>query len=280
MMKLRKIILLNIVGLTAIMYSSCSDTDNEMVAPRVAVIEGSINSGEYPSVLFSASVSPGINGSLKESVVNWGKVTISDGEREVVMTGRVDNAYMPPFRYYTTKIVGEPGKTYTITADFADLHAKASMRMPYPTPIDSVSLIQVSDSLFAATLHFTSPADTPAYYYLSMAEENSRSSHKPSMMGSICADMAGIHYSIPILRPKNKISNGKYIAQLKLGETWNIRLNRVEKEVYDFWTAYDNMLLFSSSPFISSNESLPTNILGGYGIWSPQGSSNISITVR
>ena len=277
-MNILKTILLFPVCLTTIIYASCSYMDEP--EPRVAVIEGTFNSGGYPSVLFSASVSPGIKGSLNESVINWGKVVISDGEREIVLTGRVDKAYMPPFRYYTTEMVGEAGKTYTITADFKDLHAKASVRMPYPTPIDSLSLTQISDSLFATTLHFTSPEDTPAYYYLSMVEKNAGSSHKPCMMGTIRADIAGKHYSIPVLRPKVKIDNGKYVAQLKLGETWNIRLNRVEKEVYDFWTAYDNMLLFSTSPFISTDESLPTNVIGGLGVWSPQGSSSINITIE
>ncbi len=277
-MKANKTILsLTLLLLSAIMYTACDDTDAPQT--RKAVIEGVINSGDYPSVLFSASVAPGIDGSLKETVINWGKVTISDGEREVVLTGKVDNAYMPPYRYYTTEMIGEPGKTYTITADFADLHAAASMRMPYPTAIDSITLSQTTDSLFAATLHFTSPDDTPAYYYLTMAEDRKGSVHRLCMMGTIRADVPGKHYSVPVLRPKVKIDSVKYIAQLKLGEEWNIRLNRVEKEVYDFWTAYDNMILFSASPFISTDESLPTNINGGYGIWSPQGSTSTDIIV-
>lgn len=249
--------------------------------PQKAVIEGIFCSGGYPSVYFTSSVSPGIDGKLSDAVINWGKVTISDGEREVVLSGRVDNTGLPPFRYYTFDMVGEPGKTYKITADFKNLHAVSQVRMPCPTPIDSITIKKTdNDSTRAATLHFTSPADTPAYYYLSMRlqERNSRSA--PCMLGSICTDVPNNHYSIPVLKPIVKIDGEKYEAQLEIGEEWEVSLNRVEKEVYEFWKAYDNMVLFSNSPFISSNESLPTNISGGFGVWSPQGTSTMQIKVE
>ncbi len=259
--------------------------------PRKAVIEATFSSGGYPNVLFSSSVVPGVEGNLSEAVVNWGKVTVSDGEREVVLTGKVDNSYLPPFRYTTIDMQGEPGKTYKIIADYGELHAESSVRMPYPVPIDSITFSRTeNDSLRAATLHFTSPSETPSFFYISL-EENKRGSHpSPCLMGTIRTDTPCEHYSLPILNPKLKINyskdelnlndNHKYIPHMSIGEEWVVRLNRVEESVYDFWKAYDNMILFSTSPFVSANESLPTNISNGYGVWSPQGTTSLLIKVK
>lgn len=256
------------------------EKENLEMEPR-AVIEGTFSNGGYPDVLFSASVTPGIDGNLAESMINWGKVTISDGEREVILTGRVDNSYMPPFRYYSLDMKGEPGKTYTITADFKNLHARATAYMPYPTQIDSLTLSSTaSDSLMAATLHFTSPADTPAFYYVTLRNVESKGAALPSLTGTLRADLPNRHYSIPILRPKAKLDSTKYQANFKIGEKWVVYLNRIEKAVYQFWSAYDNMTLFSASPFISSNESLPSNVEGGYGVWSPQGTSTRHLNIE
>ena len=90
---------------------------------RKAVIEGYFRSGEYPAVMFSSSVVPGISGNLTDALINWGKVTISDGDTAVVLTGRVDDSYAPPYIYYTFGMIGIPGRTYTISAESKELKA-------------------------------------------------------------------------------------------------------------------------------------------------------------
>lgn len=265
--------------LFATIIAACDETPSP--ADRQAVIEGYISNDGYPTVYFTSSVTPDDGGSISDAVINWGKVTIDDGEREVVLTGRVDDTGLPPYRYYTLNMVGESGRTYRIKADFKDLHAVSEVRMPFPTPIDGLTFEETSvDTLRAVTLHFTSPEDTPAYYYISMRKQEKESRFSPCVMGSICADIPGAHYSIPVLKPRIKIDGEKYVSSVAVGEKWEVSLNRVEKEVYEFWKAYDNMILFSNSPFISSSQSLPTNIVGGLGIWSPQGVSTLRFEVE
>lgn len=259
--------------LSAALLTGC-ENEPPLQEPQ-AVIEGTFSSGGYPTILFSSSVIPGIDGTLQDAMINWGKVTLSDGEREVVLSGRVDNSYLPPFRYYTLDMKGEPGKTYTVTADFKDLHAESTMRMPYPTEIDSLVFSATDDpGLLALSLHFTSPADTPAYYYITIQGTEKESHPSPCMMGTLAAIEPGQAYSMPVMKPKVKIDTLTYIPHFSIGEECIVHLNRVEKPVYDFWKAYDNMILFSTSPFISANESLPTNVEGGFGVWSPQGTAS------
>lgn len=267
-----------LVVLTLSLLLSCSSKDPDN--GRKAVIEGYIKTDSYPVVLFSSSVVPEMEGNLSDVIVNWGKVSISDGDTTIILTGRVDNLYLPPYKYYTTEMTGTPGKTYTVTADFKELHATASVKMPYPVSIDSVTYISSGNGIMkTATLHFTAPEDTPAYFYLSLQNISTNSVPMPCMMGTIETDRPGASYSIAILKPKIKISGEKYNSQFLPGEEWTVGLNRIERSVYDFWTAYSNMLLFSTSPFISSNESLPTNIHGGYGVLSVEGTSTFKMHV-
>ena len=51
----------------------------------------------------------------------------------------------------------------------------------------------------------------------------------------------------------------------------SVRLERVSKQVYDFWSAFDNASMFGGSQFVTVDSSLPSNIEGGCGVWSAQG---------
>lgn len=263
----------------SVLFQCCDDTPEPY--SRKAVIEGYLRSGEYPSVIFSSSIVPSISGNLADAVVNWGKVTVSDGDTTVILTGKVDDSIVPPFIYYSSDMEGIPGKTYTITAEFKDLHAYSEMTLPEPIGIDSITISPYGpDSLRSATVHFTSPRDTPAFFYLSMCKDERNARMYPCMMGSMKTDLPATHYSIPLLRPKIKIDSTKYISQLLVGEEWIVSLNRIERPIFDFWKAYDDMLMFSQSPFITTSESLPTNIKGGFGVWSVEGSSKMKLKVK
>lgn len=268
------------LAIIPLLFLMSCDEDVSYDAPQ-AVIEGYISQGGYPTVLFSSTIVPGKGGELKDALINWGKVTISDGEREVVLTGSPDKNYLPPFRYHTLDMVGECGKTYTIHAKFNELEAWASCSIPYPTEIDEITLSRTDiDTLWSSTLTFTSPSDVPSFYYVSMRKLERNTHHSPAMISTLRADLPNHKYSIPLLRPRIKTDSTDYISQFISGEEWEISLNRVEEQVYTFWKAYNNMILFGNSPFLSSSESLPSNIMGGYGVWSPQASSTSKIKIE
>ncbi len=272
---------LALVILPILTSTSCTD-DSAPSSPQRGVIQGTIDSDGYPQVFFSASIDPADEGSISDAVINWGKVTVSDGEREVVLTGRVDSDRLPPFRYYSFDMKGKPGKTYTVRADYLDIHLESTCTMQVPVPIDSLSFtLADSPSQRATTLFLTSPEDVPAYFYITLSKADASAIlAPPGFMGTLCADRPRSRYSIPVLRPRQKIDTATYVAQLMVGEEWTIGLHRIDKAVYDFWVAYDNMLLTSNSPFLSSDVNLPTNVRGGFGVWSAQGSTYRSFRVE
>ena len=69
-------------------------------APEI-VVEGWIEDGGFPVVMVTTSVPVSSEyekwDSLEDHLVRWAKVTVSDGENEVVLTGKMDRNYFPPY---------------------------------------------------------------------------------------------------------------------------------------------------------------------------------------
>lgn len=261
--------------------TSCIETQE--IAREKAVIDGWIDSDGFPVVIFTSSLVPGENEiTLADKMIRWGKVTISDGIETIILTGGPDKNYFPPYKYVTYQMKGTPGKKYTITADFKDLHAEAECEMPEPSPITTieVSPIEGNDTLRSASLHFVTPTDVPAYYYITMRDYGDRGRFAPTMLGTYKATEPEKEVSIPLFHPKNHLSDEDFEPMLKVGQIVEVNLCRITREVYDFWLAYDNSVLFGGSQFIDTSQSIVGNIKDGYGVWSAQGVSRALLEVK
>lgn len=270
------------VTVAVLVTASCATESPK--TPVMPVIEGWIDSDGFPVVQFTASIIPGQDESnLEDKILNWGKVTIDDGEKTVIMTGGPAKNYFPPYRYYTYNMKGQPGRTYTVTAEYEELIARASCTMPEPTPIDSIRLepIEGNDTLRAATLCFTAPKDCPAHYYVTLRKAERGERPYPAMLSTVEVTQPGLTVEIPVLNPKNALIGKKtdFVPQLIVGQEVVISLCRITPEVYQFWKDYENFVLFGGSQFVSAG-SLHGNIVGGYGIWSAQGASEYYLKVE
>lgn len=270
-----------IIGIAILLTAACTDAPDK-AAPK-AVIEGWIDSDGYPIVIFTKSIVPSDKGgNAADLMIRWGKVTISDGVDTVILTGGTSDSFFPPYRYYNYTMKGVPGRTYTVIADFdRDIHAEATCRMPFPTPIDSVVFNRVdgNDTLRAAMLYFTAPSDCPAYYNVELRDSIRSGRSYPGTLGVVEAKVSGERMSVPILRPKHELDTIHYIPQLIRGERFEVSLCRIQQPVYEFWRTFNNDVMFGSSLFVGSHTPMPTNILGGYGVWSARGKSSIFVEV-
>lgn len=267
---------LSVITFLTVLLASCSHTD-EPQPSELPVIEGWIDSGGHPIVMFTSAISPDTDGGeLMDKMIRWGKVTISDGEEEIIMTGGRTSEYFPPYRYFTSYMVGRPGRTYTITADYRDMHASAKCYMYEPTKIDSITFrpTEDDDSQLSTTLHFTAPADVPAYYYLTIRELYESPRSLPTMLGCREVVEPGSHVAIPVFNSKQSYNGEPFAAQLKVGHKYIVSLHRIPKEVYDFWSAYDNAVMFGENLLLGLSGSLPANIEGGLGVFSARGTNS------
>lgn len=263
-------------SVVVVMTVACSDYGiDEKEASVKLVVEGHIDSGGYPVVILTASASPAEgNIAISDKLIRWGKVTISDGDTTIIMTGGPNKKYFPPYTYSTFRMKGKPGHTYSITASYDYLNVSASVTMPEPPHIDSIVVndIAEADTLRSATIHFTAADEVPAYYHLSTRVIGIDSLYLPAMMGCYKATVPGEKVKMAVYRGKSGIVSGaKYVPQLPKNYDVSVRLERVSKQVYDFWSAFDNASMFGGSQFVTVDSSLPSNIEGGYGVWSAQG---------
>lgn len=254
------------------------------LSKQTPVIEGWIDSEGYPVILFSESLVPDKSGgTISDKVIRWGKVSVSDGYNEIILTGGPNKNYIPPYIYTTYRMKGEVGKKYKIVADYEDFHIESECLMPEPTPIKAVELSHVenNDNVRSAKLVFVSPQKCPAYYYITVTSLNDGYRRPlPAMMSTYKASEPGKEISIPLFRPKNKLSSESYLANFIVGEVIEIKLCSISEDVYEFWKDYDNAVLFGGSQFVNSAQSLKGNINGGFGIWSAQGVSSRTIEIK
>jgi hypothetical protein len=71
-----------------------------------------------------------------------------------------------------------------------------------------------------------------------------------------------------------------YTPHFVVGDTVDIRLCHITEAAWQFWSAYDNAVSFSSNVFITTNNNMPSNINGGFGIWSAQGITTKTIVIQ
>ena len=116
---MKKLIIILLALITA---AGCSFPDMYDYEPQI-VVEGWIEDGGYPVVIVTSTVP--VTGDyrywdeMQDHIIRWAKVTVSDGEKDVVLTGKMDNDYFPPYVYTTSRLKGESGKTYTLTVEYS-----------------------------------------------------------------------------------------------------------------------------------------------------------------
>ena len=122
--------------LLAALFTACNSQPIEQ--PESLIVEAWIDANGFPYVLIHKSYvlasAPDTITTLENIVENqlipFGKVTISDGETQAILTGRLDTMYLPPYTYTTIDIEGQVGRTYTITVTYNDLYATATTTIP------------------------------------------------------------------------------------------------------------------------------------------------------
>ena len=155
--------------LLACLCVGCEETEVKQVPPQL-VVEGWIDSGGFPIVKLTTTVPVSKQAqstdSLDRFLVRWAKVTVSDGTREVVLTGMPNRDYFPPYIYTTSEMRGEVGKTYTLKVDYQDFHAHAVTTIPKPVALSRISAekIPLYPEWFKLRIDFKDDPTTTDYY--------------------------------------------------------------------------------------------------------------------
>lgn len=260
-------------------------SDLQPSAPQL-VVEGWIEDGAHPVVMLSTTVPVSTQSqdiaTLADHMVRWAKVTISDGESEVILTGGYDSRYMPPYIYTSTSMTGRQGKTYTLTVSSGDYHASATTTIPETVPIDSLTLrpIAGNDTTRLLYLHFSEPQDRKDYYCLFYKIGTEAQQFTKCSMGVFDDNSVGGNVAYPVYKASNINTNGKSTPRFKVGERAYVKLATTDSLSYNFWTDFQNAADLSGNFFMPYTQNVRSNISGGLGYWCGYGASISVIDIR
>ncbi len=268
--------------LAAMLMSGCSE---EPPKPMSMVLEGWIDADGHPTVMIHKSYilanAPDSIQSLEqimeELLIPFGRVAISDGEQEVVLTGRLDTSYLPPYTYSSVYMMGEEGKTYTVTATYREFKATATTTIPPKAKLDSLS-IRASElgmvNVYAYMSHIDSINES---YYALFARQYGQKQYKLCPFGVFTSRDAThgiLKMSVynPILKSEGIQGIANYFQPTDSAD-YQLKVARIDYPSFQFWKAFNEMSISQGLFFVPVYKNLPSNVEGGIGIFSGLGSS-------
>lgn len=273
---------------TLLVLSGCRDVILPSAAPLI-VVEGWIENDKAPIVILTTTVS--VDGAvkdssdLKEHIIRWGKVTVSDGEKEVVLAGRPDERYFPPYIYTTSKIKGEVGKTYHLTVEYSGKTVTSSTTIPSPVPLEYIRAEKVTQSTT------NSPTDdyiliggikdnkeTKDYYKVFTKVQGADSSFVSAFLG--LTDDTIITEDIQEIPINKGISlNGSRESHFKQDDIVFVKFCTLDKTSWEYWSDFEEIESLTSNPFFPITTDIRSNINGGLGYWAGYGSNYYKVEI-
>ena len=250
------------------------------------VVEGWIDKGEFPMIFVTRSVPVNEEyleiADLGQFLERWAKVTISDGEREEVMVGRLDRSYYPPFYYTTSYMRGEPGKTYQLHVESSGgLTADAETTItPETAVIDSfwVTPVAHSDTLYQLHAHINLEESTAQYFKVFTQNDMNLYTTLSSMLGTFSRDMIG-NGDIVINRGRKNVDKD-YITTFSINDTVDVRLVALSEAQYQYWRSFEDMVSLSRNPLFPATDNMPSNVTTGMGYWFGYTASAYLVPIR
>ncbi len=263
----------------------------ELQQPSI-IVEGWIEEGKAPIVLIHKSYvidedsksRASLQSIIGGQMIVFGRVAIFDGADSIILTGRIDTSYMPPYIYTTTQIEGIAGKTYSLHAHYQGYDATAQTTIPSVARFDSIRAQEIAPGQMRLTgyMHGVKKDN----YYMLMAKKLEAHQYRLCPLGVFsgaaanegkmavtiyCPDFSRIGIDI---QKKDSVRPTTVMTFPKSEEQgYSIKLAQIDLESYLYWDQYAAQSMTQGVLFMSVYKNLPSNIQNGLGIWYGMGSS-------
>ncbi|MBI4648819.1 MAG: DUF4249 family protein [Bacteroidia bacterium] len=279
--------------IAAICISCEKDITVELSKPEnKIVIEGAIEQGQHPYIFITRNAAyfePVNDSTLFNMIILDATVIVSDGTiTDTIIQTTIDPYTVPFFKYISTKIIGEIGKTYYLTVHFENRTYTARTFIPPPVILDSIAFKETNevsvDSVGTLWLYFTDP-DTLGNYYRYFTKTLGKDSVFVHPVGSVSDDKIINGQFIEFLAYRGwnpNLTEEQREAELEAlgdiprwafvrGETVVMKFCSIDAAHYHFWRTVELQNSTDGNPFATPN-SVVTNIEGGaLGIWGGYG---------
>lgn len=265
----------------AVLCLSCS-THEETTGAEGFVVEGWIDSGRFPEVKVTRTLSLYTGGmsvdSLDKCIERWARVAVCDGERTVVLTGKPDRNRFPPYIYTTGEMRGEAGKTYTLTVETSDgQYAEAVTTIPEPVLLDSFSVERVPGNDTLCQLYGYTRNRSKCKLFTRVVGLDGE--YKSSYLGLYDVGMIGEDGKVTISRGRTNLKKN-FTPFFSSGDTVLVKFSAIDSVAFRFWRGFEDMVSLSRNPLFPVTKNLQTNMKGALGYWFGYGSSFYSVRLR
>ena len=241
------------------------------------VVEGWIEDGGYPLVMVTRSVPTSLetvsSSDLADYIVRWAKVSVSDGDTTVMLTGKADKDYPTQYLYTTTKIMGQSGKSYTLEVSYRGASAKAVTMIPEGVKLESLSSRKIDgggDGKYYLEATFSDVPGRSDYYRLFSMIRGKETAFTPCFMGTF--DDAGMSGTVTCsVFPGNSISTDGFNPYFIAGDEVRVKLCTMDSSAYAFWKGYDDLVSLSKNPLFPVTVNPASNMIGALGYWAGYG---------
>lgn len=254
------------------LLSACSSDYIIKEEPQL-VVEGWIESGGFPNVIVTTTIPVSEEhkdvDDIADCIVRWAKVTVSDGEREVVLTGFADKSVLPPFMYRTTDMIGEVGKTYTLKVEYKDYIATATTTIPEVVPIKNITRNKVegTDNQYTLSLFFDDPEPKGNYYKIFSSDDINGRQFFSTYLGVLSDEILNNEARVEVY-PGHTFKNGEnFNLFYNEDDLVCVKLCTIDEASYNFWHDYGDALSFGSNYLLPYTKNIRSNVKGAYGYW-------------
>lgn len=279
---MKKIILITVILLAAI---GCDYNVQLPESDPQIVVEGWIEDGGFPIVMVTTTV-PITEvvtdmSQLKNYIVNWAKVSVSDGERDIVLIGQKNDDYFPPYIYTTTELIGEAGKNYRLKVEYSGRTVTATTSIPKPKSLEYIKVRQAKDNKqkFYLIGGLRDDPQTKDFYKVFSKVYGKDSTYVSSFLGLTDDDVLNEELE------EITINNGSG----KIGESLNsyfsandfvsIRFTTLDRQSWIYWNDFEEIQSLSSTSIFTISTNIRSNIKGGLGYWAGYGSSYYKVNI-
>lgn len=276
-MKLRRLLL------PLMLAAAC--TPAEQPPTEMLVVEGWIESGAAPVVMVSKSLTPSQEkqsfSAVAGNVEKWARVAISDGEKEVVMTGLPSKDHFPPYIYTTGRMFGKVGKTYTITVDTDKHHCVASTVIPEPVPLESAEPVPYGDhenEWLIKVSWFDNPDERNVYKVFSRIE-GVDSLYAAARLNLVDDELISGGKAELIVTPSLNVYRKLGAEPFLSGQRVSLKFCTIDPAHVDIMKSIDESITQSGLPIFVSNRNIPGNVSGALGYFIGFGRSDYTVQI-
>lgn len=247
------------------------------------VIEGWIEQGDVPQVILSRSIPIDAvidSTTIFDYFIRSAKVTVSDGEKEEVLSVKSNEDRVPPYVYSGSKMIGEVGKTYVLKVQYLNRNIEAATSIPSVVSIKSAKYVKANpaDTTGFVYLEFDDLVNEKNYYQIETRLDTVEPIFVPALYGNLNDEnFSSSSVSLQVSRGIYVFSKTKYKPYFTDGDLIYVKLRTMSKPGFDFWNSWQNEVVNGRSPIFPASTSLKSNIKGAIGIWAGYGQSTVVV---